>query len=1067
VASRDLTIADTARWFGGRVCRPDSRCILFCLPYSGGGASVFHSWRSAVPAWLDIAAIHLPGREDRINEPLGLSPDAIAAAIATRADRPYALYGHSFGARLGFEVVRAMRRHGGPLPVALYAAAARPPHVADPLARSAELPDEGLLSALIARIDAPAEIRDIPELRELLLPVLRADLEWINLYQYRHEPALPVPIVCFAGMADTEAGPQEMLGWSAHTSATYRLHTLPGGHFFLRSAAEELIGLVSADLRSAAGARGRDDRRAAAADPAARRGPGPAALRDRDRGAAGSEAAHLVPLPGSDWMVWRAAVLRTTGFPADGLARLSTPVLAAAADELLDERAGEGEFGKAWQEAVTHCAREVYLIATDPLFREAVTWQSRSVLSALDGIGKAGPAPLRNRKQRERERIVARYWQRYCAKAETIGFFGPVCWVTVDGAAAAAVTARPGSGLVSDRKVFLDHWALSAYAQRATASPQARDWLRPALQPQLALHQDQLLEPNRPPVPLSRTEAAILARCDGRTTAIDITRAIAADPESGLRSEADAGVLLDQLVRRGLLRWDLDLPVGLECEDVLRARLAAIGDEGIRSRALGGLDRLGRARDEVAAAAGDPDALATALARLDAEFTAVTGSAASRNPGEMYVSRGICWEETTRDLDVTIGKPVLEAITPPLSVLLRAARWLSAAMAEAYLGSLRNLYEDLAADLDTRDVPLGQLWFLAQGLFYGTSGRPADAVAADLTRRLAALFGLDSADREAPGLTFRSAELIPALAELFPGDRPGWSAARLHSPDLQLCAESTEAINRGDFSVVLGELHAAWATNTCGVFVYGHPDVRALRAALVADVGPGRVHPLLPTQWPRHTSRLAIAIDDPSDALLAFMPAPGADPDRVLPVSAVSVTDIGGELTARALDGRCWPLVEIFARPLSEVAVEGFKLAGAGPHTPRVTIDRLVAARETWRTTVGECGLAPVTDERERFLAARRWRRELRLPESVFVKIGTETKPVFVDFTSPLYVASFATMLRAAQAASGSATTLTVTEALPAPGQAWVPDHQGRRYLSELRLQIRDRLPCRSRPGTP
>lgn len=779
-----------------------------------------------------------------------------------------------------------------------------------------------------------------------------------------------------------------------------------------------------------------------------------------------SDADHVVSLPGTDWMVWREAVLRTTGFPADGLARLCAPDCAAAADAFLDQRASAEEFDKALHEAVTHGSREVYAIAADTLFREAVTWQSRSVLTALDCIAAAGPEPVRNRKQRERERIVARYWQRYGAKAETIGFFGPVCWITVDPAAPAAVTAQPGPGLLRDRRVYLDHWALTAYADAATASRAARDWLPPALQPQLALRENQVLEPNRPAVPLSRAEAAVLARCDGRRPAIHVARAAVADPQAGLRSEEDVYVLLDQLVRRGLLRWNLDLPVRVECEEVLRERLAAIGDADVRSRALAGLDRLCLARDGVARAAGDPAALARALTGLEAEFTAVTGQAPTRKPGEMYAGRGVCWEEATRDLDLTIGGPVLDAITPPLTVLLQAARWLSAAMAQAYLDALRGLYDDLAADLGTPEVPLGHLWFLAQGLFYGTGDRPADAVVADLTRRLATLFGLGSGDQQARELCLRSDELIPAVAGIFPAERPGWAAARLHSPDLQLCAVSIEAINRGEFTVVLGELHAAWATNSCGVFVCRHPDPQALRAALVADVGPGRVHPLLPNQWPRHTSRLAIALDDPSDALLGFMPAPGADPDRLLPVSAVSVAEAGGDLVARALDGRSWPLVEIFARPLSEVAVEGFKLAGTGAHTPRITIDRLVASRETWRTTVGECGLATVTGDGERFLAARRWRRALGLPESVFVKIGTETKPVFVDFTSPLYVASFAAMLRAAHARDGGP-ALTVTEAVPAADQAWTPDRDGRRYAAELRLQIRDPVPCRSQPGRP
>lgn len=159
---------------------------------------------------------------------------------------------------------------------------------------------------------------------------------------------------------------------------------------------------------------------------------------------------------------------------------------------------------------------------------------------------------------------------------------------------------------------------------------------------------------------------------------------------------------------------------------------------------------------------------------------------------------------------------------------------------------------------------------------------------------------------------------------------------------------------------------------------------------------------------------------------------------------------------AIAADGRCWPLIEVFDRPLAEVVVEAFKLTGAGDHTPRLTVDRLVVARESWHTTLRSCPLSLVTDESELFLAARAWRQQLSLPERVFAKIGSEIKPVFVDFTSPLYVGSFGAMLRSACRTGGEDISLTISEMLPDTDHVWVPDAIGKRYASELRLQFRD-----------
>jgi surfactin synthase thioesterase subunit len=240
--------AELFQWFGRTTGRSDAELILFCLPYSGGGASIFRNWPRALPSAVDVAAVRLPGREGRIAEPHSLSPNAIARAIAARADRPYAIYGHSLGARLGFEVIRELRRIETAQPVLFYAAACGPPDSRDPLARSVELPDDEFLSALIGRVSAPAELRDEPDLRELLLPVLRGDFEWINRYEYQPEPALDVPLVALAGAADPASGPLSMLRWSRHTTAAFRLHTLAGGHFFLRTAADHLISLLTEDL---------------------------------------------------------------------------------------------------------------------------------------------------------------------------------------------------------------------------------------------------------------------------------------------------------------------------------------------------------------------------------------------------------------------------------------------------------------------------------------------------------------------------------------------------------------------------------------------------------------------------------------------------------------------------------------------------------------------------------------------------------------------------------------------------------------------------------------------------
>lgn len=239
-----------SRWFGESTRDSRARVTLFCLPYSGGGASIYGKWKELFPPEVEICPVHLPGREERIDESLEISPEVIANVLVKRMDLPFAVYGHSMGARLGFEVLRSLQRIGAPHPVRFYAAACSPPDVSDTLAASALLPDEELIDTLERRIDTPRELRDLPALRQLLLPVIRHDLMWCLRYKFEVGEVLQTSVLAIAGREDREATPEKMAGWSRHT-ANCKVLLMPGGHFFLRTASRRLTTLLSIDLLGA------------------------------------------------------------------------------------------------------------------------------------------------------------------------------------------------------------------------------------------------------------------------------------------------------------------------------------------------------------------------------------------------------------------------------------------------------------------------------------------------------------------------------------------------------------------------------------------------------------------------------------------------------------------------------------------------------------------------------------------------------------------------------------------------------------------------------------------------
>ncbi|GGS13267.1 thioesterase domain-containing protein [Actinokineospora fastidiosa] len=984
-------------WFVNRVPRPGADVRLFCLPYAGAGASVFAAWPAAAGPRIDVHALALPGRERRIEDDPRFDVAEIAAALAERADRPFALYGHSMGARLAFEVVRELRRTGAALPEKLIVGGCRAPHetaatVFDGLSR---VDDAELVRRLTDGGGLPAEVAGSAELVELLLPALRADFAWIDDYTHTAEPPLPVPIVVCHGTGDRAVSAEHAAAWARHTDR-FTLREFDGGHFFLHENEAELLAVIAEEILPA---------------------------RPDDR----------VRLGDTEWSVWPDAELRTAGFPVEGLHWFADPDVAEAADAAL--AGADEDFARRLADALARTDERIGKVLADPLFTEALLWQNAELAARFTG-GLSERASTRRRQRL----VVGRYWQRYCAKNETIGFFGPelVARVAPD---APAMTATPGPALVRGRVVRFEAWALAAVGAALCADPAVRAWMPPRLAPHLTVRDRAVLRPARPPLPLSPAEAIAVELCDGRPAC-----AVIADLAHHVR---DAETLLTRLVEREVLTWDADLPIAPHAEDVLRERVAAIGDETVRGPAQSTLDRLFAARDAVAAAAGDPNALAAAMTALDAVFTEITGRAATRDGGQTYAARTLVYTDTARDLDVVVGAGLLDAVAEPLALLLRAARWLTGALADAYTAALAELYDDLAGG---GPVSLADLWFLAQGLFFGDGPRPVDAVSAEFAARWARLFDLPDTDRA----HFTTADLAEGAALAFPADRPGWSAGVIHSPDLQICASSVDEINRGEHTVVLGELHTAWASLDCPVYASWHPDPERLRARLAEDLGGGCVRPLFPADWPRRTGRLGDGLVGRADPQLAFAAAPGADRSRLVAATSVRVERDGGELVAVLADGRRLRLIEVFSALLSTHAVDAFKLVAAAPHTPRITVDRLVVARETWRTTVGETGLTAAQGDAERYLAVRRFRARLGLPERVYVKIGTETKPCYVDFTAPVFALSLCAMVRAAAAHGGADVSVTVSEALPAPERSWVPDAQGRRYTSELRLHMVD-----------
>lgn len=226
---------------------------LFCFPYAGGGGSLYMSWARELAPTAEVCAVQLPGRENRLREPAYATCaeliDATFQALRPYLDMPFALFGHSMGALVAFELARRLRAERAPSPERLFVSGHRAPHLPSPHPPLAHLPDGEFLAQIRMRYNGvPDEVASHAALMALLLPCLRADMALIESLVWRDEPALACPISVYGGRDDREASQAQLALWRSQTRGAFTLRMFPGTHFFLRSARTELLAAIAHDL---------------------------------------------------------------------------------------------------------------------------------------------------------------------------------------------------------------------------------------------------------------------------------------------------------------------------------------------------------------------------------------------------------------------------------------------------------------------------------------------------------------------------------------------------------------------------------------------------------------------------------------------------------------------------------------------------------------------------------------------------------------------------------------------------------------------------------------------------
>ncbi|MEU9674829.1 MULTISPECIES: thioesterase II family protein [Streptomyces] len=250
-------------WLRCYFSRPEAGRRVVFFPHGGGSASFYRPLVRALPDDVEGMAVQYPGREDRIGEPCptdmpGLV-EPLAKALIQLDDKPVWFFGHSMGASVAHEVTRLLGTAGEPLPERLVVSGRPGPARQRP--DDKHLDDERLWADVCQLGGTDATLLQMPGIREMTLPVLRADYRLVGTYRPAAARDLSVPVSVCYGTEDPEVDAAGAAAWAEITSADTEVTAFPGGHFYLRGPAPaELTHWLTGRLHAAADLAGRNRR---------------------------------------------------------------------------------------------------------------------------------------------------------------------------------------------------------------------------------------------------------------------------------------------------------------------------------------------------------------------------------------------------------------------------------------------------------------------------------------------------------------------------------------------------------------------------------------------------------------------------------------------------------------------------------------------------------------------------------------------------------------------------------------------------------------------------------------
>jgi hypothetical protein len=719
---------------------------------------------------------------------------------------------------------------------------------------------------------------------------------------------------------------------------------------------------------------------------------------------------------------------------------LRAPLTAAVHDwnGLLEQTATRTEADQQYQAYLERTRQGLIDFLDDDAVAEALFISNPAALTRTRELIRDRHAKNDTRKK-QKLRLGWSYAQRFCAKNDTSSFFGPLAWGRFDPDQAENLQVTHGDVWIKDRHTFFENWAVQRLVDQINQQCPEPDGMPLQLNMGCYLQGNTLFMPIGKKQQLNPITAQVLAYvnepAEGEATFRGLLSACTQTSPSTLREVLDH-LVSKRIVRRG---WRMSPRERQPIERMQRWLDEAAVSETFRQTWQLRLERLENARRDYAT--GNLERRTQCLDTLN-QLLAEAGVDLSRETGAMYVGRYPVYEDCSRNMNISLGQDMFRQINEDLAPLMRIHQWLIKAIAYRLNQALIEVWKQR----QNADMPVDFLDFLnalapllptieerividLEHLLEKAWKQQLEGLADNLDVRLSV------ADIECL-ISRLNVELDVTHFEVFGSD--------YHSPDFLLSSPSVEAINRGDYTIIVGEVHPAVHTLSqpvaapFGPFnVQVNQQVEAIfqRPRLILADSPEsyqRSH----IDWPLQPSYLQLVLPSGGGCVAAHQQFGAGRAKVIYAHGRLQVVDALGQFSE--------DLLCVYPTPMHRL---GFALAGsavAKHDKRRIWLGRALYKRASWLFSSDQLPQMKTSiDDLDHILQWRAWAVAQGLPRYAFIKIDSEPKPIFLDFDNPLSLDGISTALQ-------SAKQVKFSEMRPCPEELWLEQARGR-FCCEIR----------------